>query len=337
MQVKENTVSSEGTQRRYTGDPLVDIPCIETSEPSCLCRNPVVSVNMITYNHEAFIREAIEGVLMQKTDFEYELVIGEDTSQDKTLEICLEYQKKYPDKIRVLWWHENVTRMRIPAGANWERVQCRCRGEFVAYCEGDDYWTDDTKLQRQVDVLRRNPGLSMCCHQFHVLKDGAYSTWNEKRLALLMRQKGNETGFEFDKNDFYNPGIFTQTAAVMTRKSFFDFDFFRSIRKRCDITMFYAMLKEHNGYFINRTMSVYRISQGGLWQGMDERRKAEWHLGIATALMEADRCEVTERIHAAAVKRLKMTKFPYAQMHEMYVWVRVALSKIKRMLLGKRN
>ena len=69
---------------------------------------------MITYNHEPFIRQAIEGVMMQKTDFEFELIIGEDASQDKTREICLEYQKKYPDKIRVLWWHENLYKIVKP-------------------------------------------------------------------------------------------------------------------------------------------------------------------------------------------------------------------------------
>ena len=133
----------------FTGDPM-SIPCIETSDPEKLCKHPVVSVSMITYNHEPYIRQAIEGVMMQKTDFEFELIIGEDCSQDKTREICFEYQKKYPDKIRVLWWHENVSKL----GGNGRRCRARCRGEFVALCEGDDYWTDPLKLQKQVDFLR---------------------------------------------------------------------------------------------------------------------------------------------------------------------------------------
>ena len=133
----------------FTGDPM-DIPCIETSDPERLCKNPVVSVHMITYNHEPYIRQAIEGVMMQKTDFEFDLVIGEDCSQDKTREICFEYQKKYPDKIRVFWWHENVSKL----GGNGRRTRAHCRGEFIAFCEGDDYWTDEFKLQRQIDFLR---------------------------------------------------------------------------------------------------------------------------------------------------------------------------------------
>ena len=139
----------------------MDIPCVETSDVQKLCKAPLVSVHMITYNHESFIRRAIEGVMMQKTNFEFELVIGEDCSQDRTREICFEYQKKYPDKIRVLWWHENVTKT-IGSGSNGRRVRAHCRGEFIAFCEGDDCWTDPLKLQHQVDVMRRYPNVSIC-------------------------------------------------------------------------------------------------------------------------------------------------------------------------------
>lgn len=141
----------------FEGDPM-DVPCIETSDPEKLCKHPVVSVHMITYNHEPYIRQAIEGVMMQKTDFEFELIIGEDCSQDKTREICFEYQKKYPDKIRVLWWHENVSKL----GGNGRRVRAHSRGEFIALCEGDDYWIDPLKLQKQVDVMRTHPNVGLC-------------------------------------------------------------------------------------------------------------------------------------------------------------------------------
>lgn len=160
----------------FTGDPM-SIPCIETSDPDKLCQHPVVSVQMITYNHEPYIRQAIEGVMMQKTDFEFELIIGEDCSQDKTREICFEYQKKYPDKIRVLWWHENVSKL----GGNGRRCVARRRGEFVALCEGDDYWTDPLKLQKQVDVMRKYPnvGLCFCGSKIYRGVTQSYRNWNE--------------------------------------------------------------------------------------------------------------------------------------------------------------
>jgi len=141
----------------YSGDPR-DIPCIELSDSNRLCACPIVSVVMITYNHEPYIRRAIEGVMMQKTNFEFELIIGEDCSQDRTREICFEYHKKYPEKIRVLWWHENVFKL----GGNGRRARAYCRGEYMAMCEGDDYWTDPNKLQKQVDVMRNHPNVSLC-------------------------------------------------------------------------------------------------------------------------------------------------------------------------------
>ena len=166
----------------YDGDPM-DIPCIETSDPERLCRHPVVSVHMLAYNHEPYIRQAIEGVMMQKTDFEFELVIGEDCSQDKTREICFEYQKRFPDKIRVLWWHENVSRL----GGNCFRTTAHCRGEFVAFCEGDDYWIDPLKLQKQVDVMRRYPSVSLVFTGAKTLHDdsGAFSIWNKDKDGFI--------------------------------------------------------------------------------------------------------------------------------------------------------
>ncbi len=158
MTLKEKLEILRGEPIRvFDGDPL-GIPCIETSDPEKLCAHPVVSVHMITYNHEPYIRQAIEGVMMQKTDFEFELVIGEDCSQDRTREICFEYQKKYPEKIRVLWWHQNVSKF----GGNGRRNRAHCRGEFLAFCEGDDYWTDPLKLQKQVDVLRKHAEAGLC-------------------------------------------------------------------------------------------------------------------------------------------------------------------------------
>lgn len=135
-----------------------DVPCFETSDADRLCRSPLVSVHMMTYNHESYIRQAIEGVMMQQTDFEYELVIGEDCSQDRTREICFEYQKRYPEKIRVLWSEHNV----FSIGGNDVRTTANCRGEFIAICEGDDYWTDPRKLQKQVDVMRMRPNVALC-------------------------------------------------------------------------------------------------------------------------------------------------------------------------------
>lgn len=136
------------------------IPCIETSDAGKLCQHPLVSIHMTTYNHEGFIRQAIEGAVMQETDFEYEVIVGEDCSQDRTRDICFEYQQRFPNKIRVLWSETNLHSI----NGNGRRCRARARGKYIAFCEGDDYWTDPKKLQKQVEYMEAHPGCAGCFH-----------------------------------------------------------------------------------------------------------------------------------------------------------------------------
>ena len=129
--------------------------------------NILVSVSMITYNHEAFIAEAIEGVVMQKTTFPFELVIGEDCSTDNTRAICIEYQKKYPDIIRLRLPEKNQGMM-----LNWINNIESGHGKYIALCDGDDYWTDPYKLQKQVDFMEANPDFALCSHSVYTLMCG---------------------------------------------------------------------------------------------------------------------------------------------------------------------
>lgn len=138
--------------------PISLVPCHETSDARSLCREPLVSVLMTTYNHADNIRQAVAGVMMQKTDFPFELIIGEDASQDGTREICFELQRAHPEQIRVLWSETNVHHL----NGNGRRVAQAARGAFWAYCEGDDVWRAPDKLQRQIDLLREHPEVGVC-------------------------------------------------------------------------------------------------------------------------------------------------------------------------------
>ena len=113
---------------------------------------------MITYNHEDHICDAIDGVILQKTDFEIELIIGEDYSTDNTRTFCKDYSEKYPNLIRLLPAQDRNLGM-IP---NFIRTLESCTGKYIALCEGDDYWTDPYKLQKQVDFLETNPEYGLC-------------------------------------------------------------------------------------------------------------------------------------------------------------------------------
>jgi len=127
---------------------------------------PLVSVRVITYNHEKYIAQCLEGILMQRTDFPFEVIVGEDCSADRTREIVLDYQARFPDKIRVITSERNVGGM-----ANAIRVQQACSGKYHALCEGDDYWIDPLKLQKQAEFMEANPDISMCCHDAYVMRD----------------------------------------------------------------------------------------------------------------------------------------------------------------------
>ena len=118
-----------------------------------------VSVTIITYNHEKFIRKTLDSVLMQKVNFQYEIVIGEDCSTDNTKKILLEYQNKHPGKIRLLLAENNQGLVR-----NFMQTYRACKGEYIATLDGDDYWISSRKLQKQVDFLDRHGDFSMCFH-----------------------------------------------------------------------------------------------------------------------------------------------------------------------------
>ncbi|MGA2606406.1 MAG: glycosyltransferase [Terriglobia bacterium] len=129
-------------------------PYTEVANPDRLVRDPLVSVVMITYNHEPYIAQAIEGVVSQETDFPIELIIGEDCSTDRTREIVLEFQRRYPEIIRVLFSGKNVGMQ-----TNGTRTILAARGEYMAICEGDDWWHRRDKLQLQIRAFRADNSL----------------------------------------------------------------------------------------------------------------------------------------------------------------------------------
>jgi hypothetical protein len=147
---------------------------LEYSDHSKLAAEPLVSVFMITYQHASFIKEAIDSVLMQKADFPYEICIGEDGSTDGTREICLEYARKHPDKIRLfLRNRSNPARSAFTAPYLFNTASTfdACRGKYIALLEGDDYWIHPHKLQAQVNELEADSGLAASCHYAACLRD----------------------------------------------------------------------------------------------------------------------------------------------------------------------
>jgi glycosyltransferase involved in cell wall biosynthesis len=129
---------------------------------------PLVSVAMITYNHEAFILEAIEGVLMQETTFEYELIIANDCSTDQTNSKIEKLIQSHP-KSKLIKYFNHQTNLGMMSNAIFTLE--KCGGKYIANCEGDDYWTDPLKLQKQVDFLEKNKDYIISCHNALIIND----------------------------------------------------------------------------------------------------------------------------------------------------------------------
>lgn len=131
----------------------------------------VVSIQCLTYNHAPYIRQCLDGFVMQKTNFRFEAIVHDDASTDGTQDIIREYEKKYPDIIKPIYQKENQYSKGIP-GFITNLVSGKCKGKYIAICEGDDYWTDPYKLQKQVDYLESHPECGMVYTQVNLYDQG---------------------------------------------------------------------------------------------------------------------------------------------------------------------
>ena len=122
---------------------------------------PLVSVQCLVYNHEPYLRKCLDGLVMQKTHFPFEIIVHDDVSTDHSVDIIKEYESKYPDIVKPIYEKEN--QYSKGDGRIIQIMNVACKGKYIALCEGDDYWTDPLKLQKQVDFLESHPEYSMVC------------------------------------------------------------------------------------------------------------------------------------------------------------------------------
>lgn len=180
---------------------------------------PMISVLVQTYQHAAYIIKCLDGILMQETTFPFEIIVGEDASKDGTREICLEYAKNYPDKIR-LFLHNRQNNIKIDGNPTGRFVLIYnlfvARGKYIALCEGDDFWINSQKLQNQVGFLEANPEYLFSMGRVDILID---KTGEIKKAKDHVKPSKEET---YELKD-YLKGRFSQTSSFVFRNNITNF------------------------------------------------------------------------------------------------------------------
>ncbi|MEQ8196864.1 MAG: glycosyltransferase family 2 protein [Clostridiaceae bacterium] len=217
----------------------------------------LVSINCITYNHEKYISEAIDSFLMQRTNFNFEVLIHDDASTDRTSDIVREYQKKYPDIIKPIIQKENqYSQGKRLLGYRYNFS--RAMGKYIAVCEGDDYWTDPFKLQKQVDYMENHHDCSMCFHAAELVNVG------RRRIGAV--KPYNHDCVSSTEDIISGGGGFIATASILYRKNVMDNppDFFINAPVG-DYALQILTSTQDYAYYIDEFMSAYRIGVEGSW------------------------------------------------------------------------
>jgi glycosyltransferase involved in cell wall biosynthesis len=231
-----------------------------------------LSVVIITYNHERFVAQAIESVLAQKVNFDYEIVIGEDCSTDSTREIVMDFARRYPERIVPFVRDQNLGGPR-----NLTATLAGCRGQYVALLEGDDYWTSVDKLQMQVDVLEGHPDRALCCHRVKTL--------NETGAAEIEVFPPHAAG-PYSVEDLLR-GNFVMTCSAVMRRDLIGPppDWYFKI-KLGDWPLF-AMVARHGKIeLMDEVMAAYRVHSGSTWSILPSPTRLREEVRMLSALDE---------------------------------------------------
>jgi glycosyltransferase involved in cell wall biosynthesis len=213
-------------------------------------REPLLSVCIITYNHSLFIRQAIDSVLAQRVDFPYEIVIADDCSKDETRSIVSAYEQQNKGLIRTIFQEKNVG-----AEQNWFDLIFSARGKYIAYLEGDDFWTDPQKLQKQVEFLESNQDFSICVHSTEILPP------EEDKIDRLKKAKSYSFTFIDSLQQKQGASLTTVIRTEIIHKPKFKQLVGGLLGGDWPLECFALLYGK--GYFMNDCMGVYRRHSGG--------------------------------------------------------------------------
>jgi glycosyltransferase involved in cell wall biosynthesis len=234
---------------------------------------PKISACLITYNQENFIKKCLEGAVSQIVNFDYEIIIGDDCSSDNTKQICLEYSTKYPNLIKYTKRNNNLGMI-----GNWITTISECSGNYIALCEGDDYWTDPYKLQKQVDFLDANPDYVLSFHKVKILQPNGELV--KDFITKVPENYETQETLARLGNYIHTPSVVFRNVLKELPKEF-------SISPIGDYFM-YMLLSEHGKLkYLEEEMAVYREGVG-IWSAKTEYfrnlKTAQTHALIVSAM-----------------------------------------------------
>ncbi len=238
------------------------IPGVEIGDPA-LDREPLVSVLMITRDQDPYLAQAIESVLAQRAAFGYEVIIGEDGSQDRTREICERYRRENPERVRLV-----VSDRSVGMHRNLARVWRRARGRYIAICEGDDYWTDPAKIAKQAAWMEARPGYTLCgafTDKIRLRDNGTWQHCGSVRPTVLKDTYGIEDLI---------PSYGFHTSSVMIRKDAIRFPRWLWNVYCADRPLYLLCAAAGAVGLLAETMSVYRLHGEGVWAPIPYLEKA---------------------------------------------------------------
>ncbi len=215
-----------------------------------------VSIICNTYNHGMYIQDALEGFIKQKTNFKYEVLIHDDASTDNTVDVIRKYEKKYPTLIKPIYQTENKYSKGVNISSTYQFP--RARGKYVALCEGDDYWTDSLKLQKQFDAMERHTDVDICTHAATKIRAS-----NQKIVGII--EFGDKETILSTENVICGGGGFVATNSLFYRRELLQNQ--PEFRLYCPLDYSLQIQGSLRGgmLYLPDNMSIYRVSVPGSW------------------------------------------------------------------------
>lgn len=220
----------------------------------------IVSISVVTYNHKDYIKQCLDGILMQQTNFSFEIILGEDESSDSTREICMDYANNYPNKIKLfLRKREDVIYINgNPTGRfNFMENLKACSGKYIALCEGDDYWTDTLKLQKQVDFLEKNEDYALCFHNVDLLN-------TRESIQQVSPMHTNLTKDSFTTSDIITQWFIPTVSILYRQYKDFELPLWFQYCASGDIPLLLLLSLEGKFKYLDEIMGCYRIHDSGI-------------------------------------------------------------------------